>query len=113
MAKTSLRSGDVVIVDFPFAGGREAKRRPALIVSGAGFHEQRGDYVAAAISSRPVVDVFELSLARWAELGLRRPSKVRLGQFFTLDVLAVRRALGALTGAELAAIRTVLASVFD
>lgn len=113
MSETAISPGAIVLVDFPFAGGRGAKRRPALVVSGEAFHAQRGDYVVVAISSRPALDGFDLPITRWREVGLYLPSVLRLGQVLTLDAFTVVAVLGNLPATDLARIRMALGRVFE
>lgn len=73
----SVKPGDVVVADFP--GVREAKRRPALVVSTAAYHQARPDAILAvltgqvAAASQPTDHV----LSDWSAAGLHRPTAYR------------------------------------
>jgi mRNA interferase MazF len=50
MTRASLAVGDVVLVVFPFAGGGQSKRRPALVMSAVDAY---GDHLIVPITSNP------------------------------------------------------------
>jgi hypothetical protein len=64
---TSLRFGDIVLVPFPFTDQSGTKRRPAIVVSSAGYQARRRDIVIMAVTSRmrttPAFGEFEV--AEW------------------------------------------------
>lgn len=47
-----LASGDVVLVPFPFTDQSGMKKRPAVVVSTAGYNVSRRDIVIMAITSQ-------------------------------------------------------------
>jgi mRNA interferase MazF len=69
--------GDVVAVNFPGVTG--IKRRPAVIVSSAGYHSSRPDVIVGLITSQTaaVVGPTDYLLQDWAQAGLRVPSAFR------------------------------------
>ena len=87
---------DVIVVPFPFTDRREAKRRPALVLSQAAFN-RRGHSVLAMITSAaqsawpgdsPIEDP--------ASAGLSHPCMVRL-KLFTLDNRFILKKAGRLS----------------
>jgi len=89
---TRYEPGDVVLVRFPFTDFSVLKKRPALILSPAGYSAQ--DVVVLAMTSQPQRDK-SLRLAKWKEAGLPKPTwfKPVLG---TIAVSLVLRRLGQL-----------------
>ena len=69
--------GDVVTVDFLGATG--IKRRPAVVVSSALYHQHRPDLVLGVLTSQVSRAITPLAyvLADWASAGLRQPSAFR------------------------------------
>jgi mRNA-degrading endonuclease toxin of MazEF toxin-antitoxin module len=112
MPRSRPEPGAIVMVTWAATDGGRPKRRPAVVVSWDGFHNQRGALVALPVSSWPVRDGFELALPRWREVGLRRPSKVRLGQFVLLDGDGDYPVLGRLSPSDLERLRHGIAAVF-
>ena len=85
MAEAPYPRGTVVLVPFPFTDLSGRKRRPALVVSPEGFHEE--DLVLCAITSRVPerLSEWEVSLAAedMAEEELPKESVVKVGKLFT------------------------------
>ena len=46
------RVGDIVLVPFPFSDQTGIKKRPAIVVSSAGYQTQRRDIIIMAVTSR-------------------------------------------------------------
>jgi len=72
--------GDVVAVSFPFTNQSSAKRRPAVVVSGASYNRVRPDVILAAITSKldRAATVGDIVVVDWNAAGLRKPSAVKL-----------------------------------
>lgn len=99
-----VSAGSLVLVRFVFADERGAKRRPALIVSGAAYHAGRAEVIVAAVTS----NVERLlpgdhRLTDWREAGLPKASVVT-GILRTIKANMVERALGRLSEADLRAV---------
>ena len=95
----TLQRGSVVLVRFPFSDLSASKRRPAVVLAGAG----RGDYVLAQVTSKPYADpgAVELTEESFARGGLRRTSYARPGKLFTANGALIVREVGALTDGAL------------
>ena len=105
--KRTLESGDVVLLDFP--GIKQTKRRPAVIVSTALYHRQRGDVVVGLITSQigSATTAMDYLLQDWVAARLRQPSAYRtflitvprsaitsrIGKLSTRDWHSVRKCL--------------------
>lgn len=50
LSALSVKPGDVAVADFP--GVREVKRRPALVVSTAAYHQARPDVILAVLTGQ-------------------------------------------------------------
>ncbi len=98
---------DVVVVPFPFTDRRAAKRRPALVVSSAGFNEVHEQAVLAMITSTAREWQSDVAIRDWREAGLNAPCKVRF-KLFTLDRTLILRRLGALSKRDGAAVKHAL-----
>ena len=77
MAGTSIFNfGDVVLVPLPITDQSGNKKRPAVIVSSAGYNANRRDIVIMAITSqvRQPLQFGESMLADWQAAGLIKAS---------------------------------------
>ena len=73
-----MKSGSVVIVNFPGATG--IKRRPAIVVSTALYHTERPDVILAAVTTQTAKARAKTDyiLQDWSSAGLKQPSAVRM-----------------------------------
>ena len=74
---TTLRAGDVVT--GMFAGSRETKARPAVIVSSQLYHEHRPDVVICFLTTQiaGLNSPTDYVLHDWRDAGLAQPSAFR------------------------------------
>lgn len=109
---TAYELGDVVLVPFPFTDQSTTKRRPAVVVSSAAYHRERGDLIILAITSqtRTTAGIGEAPIAHWREAGLLKPS-VTKPLLATIDRGLVLRKLGSLQNQDRAALRTILGEI--
>jgi len=107
-----MKPATVVLVRFPFTDFSALKKRPALILSPAGYSAQ--DVVVLAMTSQPQRDK-SLRLTKWKEVGLPKPTwfKPVVG---TIAVSLVLRRLGKLADVDWdkakAALRKAIAPEF-
>lgn len=111
---TGFEFGDVVLVPFPFTDQSAAKKRPAVVISSAAYHQVRPDLIIMAITSqvRPVQTVGEVIVQDWQGAGLLKPSAIKpvittiergliihqLGQLKEGDRAALSRAIEQILG---------------
>ncbi|MFQ5857945.1 MAG: type II toxin-antitoxin system PemK/MazF family toxin [Anaerolineae bacterium] len=106
------RHGDVIAVPYDYSDLTGGKVRPALVVSSDAYDRARPDVVAAGISSQVAkAGPYDHVLADWAAAGLRYPSLVR-GRLLTIEQSLIRRTVGRLSSADLAAFEEKLAAFF-
>ncbi len=94
--KRTPESGDVVLLDFP--GVNQTKRRPAVVVSSALYHNQRPDVVVGLITTQisGATAATDHVLQDWGVVGLRQPSAYRTF-LATVPRSAISRRLGKLS----------------
>ena len=92
-------SGDVVLLDFP--GVKQTKRRPAVIVSSALYHQQRTDVVVGLITSQiaGATAATDHILRDWHHVGLRQPSAYKTF-LTTVPRSAISRRIGKLSNRD-------------
>jgi mRNA interferase MazF len=89
---TNYQAGDLILVDFPFVGGKQVKTRPALVILDSGDAE----LVVARVTTQAISAHHDVSITDWQGAGLLAPSSVRLHKLATLEKLLIRRVLGSL-----------------
>lgn len=104
----TLSLGDIVLIEVRFLDVQGSKLRPSAVVLDSGDD----DFVAAPITSRSIVSDFDLALQDWRAAGLNVASTVRLHKTAVLSKANIRRMIGRLTGADLAAVETKLCRAF-
>lgn len=75
---------DVIAVPFPFTEKPGSKRRPALVLSKAGFHRSGHSILAMITSAAHTPWPGDVKIANQHSAGLKAPCVVRL-KIFTLD----------------------------
>jgi mRNA interferase MazF len=97
-----LAAGDIILVKFPFANLREAKKRPALILRTTSVTSKASLVTIAMITSQ--VDGLELEgdvlVSKWKEVTLLHPSLVRLSKIATVDSELIDRKLGVIAESD-------------
>ncbi len=86
---TKYKVGDVVSVLFPFSDLQAQKRRPGLVLVSGDL-----DLVIARITTHPPRGKSDVPLAHWSEIGLPRPSTIRLAKLATVDERLVLHTIG-------------------
>jgi len=101
----TYRKGDIVVVLYPFSDGSGSKPRPGLVVSDDATNHQSRDVILAQITSRLAGPQMrgDHVLTDWQVGHLDTPSKVKAGRLVTVEVSEVRRIIGRLSPADLAA----------
>jgi mRNA interferase MazF len=105
---TIYNKGDLLIAEFPFAGGRLTKKRPALVLLDSGD----ADVVLARITTQPHQTGHDVNIVHWQSCGLRAPSFIRLHKIVTAEKAQVLRVLGSLHPVDHQNVSTVLNQVF-
>ena len=102
---------DVVVVPFPFTDRAGTKRRPALVISSAGFNAAHQHVICAMITSAPGPEwPSDLELGHWREAGLTVPCRVRF-KVFTLDRSGILGRIGSLSGPDVRAANAKIAAL--
>ena len=91
--------GNVVIIPFPYTNLSQSKRRPALVLAGAG----RGDFLLCQITSKQYGDLHAVSLKESDFLsgGIKRDSFIRGAKLFTANEALFLGVAGHLTHSKL------------
>jgi mRNA-degrading endonuclease toxin of MazEF toxin-antitoxin module len=94
--------GEVVICEFPFTSGHAGKVRPVLVL----FDLQQ-DAVVCRITSVMRSGPMDVVLRDWRAAGLLKPSVARIDRIVTAEKSIFLRRLGALSAADMAAVRAL------
>lgn len=107
---TNYNPGDIIVVPFPFTDQTTNKKRPAVVISTAAYHEQRPDLILMAITSqiRPTSNTIgEVLVSHWEEAGLLKPSCIK-PVIATVEKTLILRKLGSLQALDLAELQKSL-----
>ena len=109
---TTFEFGDVILVPFPFTNQTTTKRRPAVVVSSADYHQQRPDLILMAITSqsRPTQTVGEATVRDWQQAGLIKPSVIK-PLLTTIERRLVLKQLGSLQQDDRRTLRSCLDAI--
>jgi len=102
-----MRTGQVVLLNFPFSDLTEAKYRPAVVLAVGSF----GDLVVCLVTSQPVGKAIELDDVSFMNGGLVKASRVVPDRIFTASQKLVGKVVGKLTKQKLDEIRDAVIAV--
>ncbi len=101
MPLTTVKRGEVVLVEFVFSEESGKKLRPALVISSDAYQRARQEVIIAAITSNVTRHLLgDHALVGWQDAGLLYPSTVT-GILRTVKRWMIPRRLGALKRADL------------
>ena len=102
----------MVLVPFPLTDQSDTKKRPAVVVSSAGYNANRRDIVIMAITSqvRMPLGYGEAMVADWQGAGLVKASVLK-PVLTTIAHELVIRTMGSLTAVDAKMMREVIADV--
>jgi len=92
--------GEVFLCEFPFTSGATSKIRPALVL-----FDVPPDVIICRVTSVSRSGPLDVNLIDWAAAGLLKPSVARLDRLVTAERTVFLRRLGALSSADLEAVR--------
>jgi mRNA interferase MazF len=110
----NVRRGDVVLVDFPFSGGKGTKVRPALVIQNDQDNSRLLNTIVAQITGtthRALESTqvpIEATSTAGRQTGVRFDSVINCVNIVTLDKSLVLRRLGHLTSDHLSKVEHAL-----
>ena len=102
-SEMAFKTGEIVLLRFPFTDGEGSKKRPALVL----LDNLDGDVLLARITSKLYSTPFDLAISNWKSVGLLLPSCIRLHKMATLELTLIERSLGELSILERAGLITI------
>ena len=117
MIGSDFRSGDVILVPFPFTDLTTIKQRPALIISSTKFNRVYRDVIIVAITSHiesgTIENIeYQLNISENRAAGLPKPSIIKLAKIVTIDQNLIRKKLGKLPQLTLKCVITKIFRLF-
>jgi len=96
MSGTQYKQGDVVLVPVPFTSLKEAKQRPALIISNDAHNVKVEDVVICGITSNIKDEPYSIILEQkdMAEGKIYFLSRIKADKIFTIHKAIIKRKLG-------------------
>jgi mRNA interferase MazF len=107
---TRCRTGDVVLVRFPFTDLTSHKRRPVVVVSSGDFSSRFGDIVVIPLTGR--AQDRGASLKKWQEAGLLKPTWLK-ALIATVAESLVEQRLGRISTEDEGRVASVVAMLVD
>ncbi len=96
MSGTQYKQGDVVLVPVPFTSLKEAKQRPALIISNDAHNIKVEDVVICGITSNIKDEPYSIILEQkdMVEGKIYFLSRIKADKIFTIHKTIIKRRLG-------------------
>ena len=102
-----LSFGDIVLLRFPYSSVADSKKRPAFVIQDT----DDGDVIVCRITSKIYNSKYDFYIERWAGLGLKLSSVIRLHKIATLEKSMVEKVIGSFGHTEKQAISDILADL--
>ena len=110
---TNFKLGDVMLAEVIFADATGSKKRPALVISGSEFNQNRNEVIISAITSNIERNLpGDTKIRDWEEAGLLFPS-VATGIIQTVHKDLFLRKLGKLSSEDLQKVTANLKKALD
>ena len=115
----NVHRGDVVLVDYPYAGGGATKGRPALVIQNDRDNQRLVNTIIVQITSltrralEPTQLLIELATPEGQQSGLRQDSVVNCVNLLTLDKSKILRKLGTLPVAAMQQVNECLKAALE
>ncbi|KOP25629.1 growth inhibitor [Hapalosiphon sp. MRB220] len=105
----NYKSGDVILVPFPFTDQTTTKKRPSVVVSSNDYQRQRSDLILIAVTSQanPATSFAEMTITEWKAAGLLKPSIIK-PVLTTIDKMLIIKKLGELQEVDIQALDNLL-----
>lgn len=108
---TTYEPGAVVKVRIRFTAGDKTKKRPAVILTGADYHNSRADAIVVAVSCQLGDSYYgDYMLSDWQAAGLPLPSKAK-GVIETIDRSTIEGTFGKLSNQDFKQLKTCICSM--
>lgn len=102
-----LHFGQIVLLKFPFTGGRGFKKRPALVIRDC----DDGDVLVCRITSQIFESETDVYVEDWEEVGLKLPSVIRIHKLATLEKKIVDAILGKVDVSTINQVKTIFSNL--
>ncbi|MEI7843003.1 MAG: type II toxin-antitoxin system PemK/MazF family toxin [Gallionellaceae bacterium] len=104
--------GEILLVPFPFTNQEGNKKRPAVVISSAGYQANRPDLLIMAITGQPhtMLDFATFAIIDWDAAGLLKPSFAK-PVLTTLEQTLVIRSMGKLSLRDQQSLHQMLAQI--
>ena len=112
----SIKQGSIVLVDFSYSNLKEAKFRPALVISSSEYNEDSIDVVVLRVTSRGRDRKWDLKILKddVAEGTIDiEPSYVKIDSLYTVEKNIVRKVVARLKERKIKEIRQQLLELFS
>lgn len=110
-----MKSGDIILVKFPFSNLQSEKKRPCLVISSNKLNDKTGLVSVAMITSR--IDGIKLpgdvKILKWEDANLLHPSLIRLAKIATIEDNIIEKNLGRLDPSDLKILKTAFKKHFN
>ena len=102
----TYRSGDVIVVPFPYSDRLAQKRRPALVVSNDSLHALGLVWAVMITSAKNSSQSHDMAIVDLVRAGLSASSVIRPTKIACLEPARILRVAGTLSEAETSAARS-------
>ncbi len=95
---TTIRQGEIILIDVPYSDLSKTKKRPVLVVSNKSLNSHSEDFICCGLTSNPK-DKINSIIVREEDLDkgeLKYKSRINPDKVFTLNQKKILRTIGIL-----------------
>jgi mRNA interferase MazF len=106
-AMSTIETGSIVLLRFPYTDGITYKRRPVLVLKD--FADC--DILVCRITSKIYNSKYDIYLNEWVKFGLKLPSVVRVHKMATLEADIIESFMGQIDNDILSRVKSIYNSI--
>ena len=106
---TNYKSGDIILIEYPFSEQTTKKKRPALVLLDSGDE----DIVVSRITTKLYSTKYDIEIYDWKDSGLLSKSVIRLHKIATIGKIHVEMKLGSLSKSDFNNIKEKFRSIYQ
>ena len=115
MNSSTIKQGDIVILDIPFSDFSETKKRPTLVISSTTYNAKSQDVVVASITSQLSGSLFRVDLLQndLLEGKLKQDSSIKVDHPVTAHKKIIEMRIGSVTSKKMNKVKSKISELYE
>ena len=115
MNSSTIKQGDIVVLDIPFSDFSETKKRPTLVISSTKYNNQFQDIVVASITSQPSDSSFRIALSQSDLISgkLKLDSSIKIDHPVTAHKKIIEQRIGSVSSKKMNQVKSKIKELYE